>query len=253
MNDKYFGNSLDLFKYDVLTYLCNINMVGLFYVPMLTEPEKRKNDPKYSLYEVGSKNNELFELLNEAIIKELDFSFINNYLEMNIPNYKILFDRSYCNSEIISIDEIRYFTQENRSIYFSESLKIFKNWKIKRRIFFIEPDVGIDLGISRRVRSMRKMYLNTEEVLNIRSNIGKNDIICYFQHLGNPRYPLCKRHEDLVDKFGSNILIFSYERISAAMIFIFKDTELLLKFKEDLEKYKINYNEIKHLNKLKLI
>ena len=38
-------------------------------------------------------------------------------------------------------------------------------------ILFLDADVGIDLGINRRVRSMKNMYLNTDEVQKININL----------------------------------------------------------------------------------
>ena len=61
MNSKFFGNSLDLFKYDLLTFLAKTERLNLFYLAMLTKPEPKKLDPKYKLFEVGFKNEILFK------------------------------------------------------------------------------------------------------------------------------------------------------------------------------------------------
>lgn len=252
MNYKYFGNSLDLFKYDVLSYLCKNNELGLFYNSMLTEPESKKKDPKYDLFEVGSKNRELFDFLRDASKFDLDFSEINNFLNKNICNHRIILEKKIDLNSCF-IKDIKYFTEDVRKEYFSESMKEYKKWRKSNSILFIDPDVGLDLGISRRVRSNRKMYLYTEEINQIRKEIIENDIICYFQHLGNPRYSLEKRYIDLIENFGNNILIFAYERISVALIFIIKNNVIMNKIKDDLKKYKSDYEYLEHSNRIKLI
>jgi len=119
--------------------------------------------------------------------------------------------------------------------------------------FFIDPDVGIDLGVKRRVRSMKHMYLNTYEVHRINVNLKKNDFLCFFQHLGNPRFKLEDRLSLLKNEFGKYVLLFAYERISACLVFVFKDELSYLKIKNNLLDYANKYNEIKHFQRIKIL
>ena len=114
MNDKYFGNSLDLFKYDLITYLIKEENLELFYVPMLTEPEEKKLDPKYNLYEIGNKNKILLDYMlkvnNQA--NNCDFSEIENYFKDTSITYKI----------VENINK-KYFNEDIRDEYFKIQLK----------------------------------------------------------------------------------------------------------------------------------
>ena len=67
------------------------------------------------------------------------------------------------------------------------------------------------------------MYLNTDEVHKINSNIKEKDFLCFFQHLGNPRFRIEERLIMLKQEYGEYVLLFAYERISASLVFIFKN------------------------------
>ncbi len=66
MNYKYFGNALDLFKFDLLTYLSREGNEEVLYIPMITEPQPKEFDPKYLTYEIGTKNELLHQFLDQG-------------------------------------------------------------------------------------------------------------------------------------------------------------------------------------------
>lgn len=254
MNNKFFGNSLDLFKYDLLTFLTKLEKSNLFYVAMLTKPEPKKLDPKYKLFEVGIKNKTLFKFINDINRSESksQISDLSNYFSSVNVEHKIILNKSFGLENIISFENIEYFENENREQYFTNSIDIYKKQFLKT-IFFIDADVGIDLGVKRRVRSMKHMYLNTNEVHRINSNLKRNDFLCFFQHLGNPRFKLEDRLSLLRNEFGEYVLLFAYERISACLVFVFKDELSYLKIKNNLLDYANQYNEIKHFQRIKIL
>lgn len=178
MNNKYFGNSLDLFKYDVLEYIVKKNNLKLHYVPMLTEPELRKLDPKYKLYEIGVKNNNLLNFMKKVVEKKLDFNEIVNYFSFSKIDFEIILDKKYNSEKVEFINGIKYFSDENRDLYFKTALtKLNHN---QRNFVFIDPDVGIDLGVKRRVRSMRKMYVTTDEITAFKKAVMKTIFYVFF-------------------------------------------------------------------------
>lgn len=243
MNYKFFGNSLDLFKYDILTFIVKNNDYKLNYIPMLTYPEEKKNDPKYKLFEVGHKNAKLNDFINKVNSEELDVEKIDVYFnELNIR-----YD-SFFNLKNIGID---YFENSVREKYFEYILS--KVSKANDNIIFIDPDVGIDIGISRRVRSNRNMYLKKEELDLSVSSISNKSFVVFFQHLGNFRVSLDDRKESLKKFYGENILIVAYKRILASLVFVFKDHYTYLKTKDYLYTYINNYKEIEHFDKLKIL
>src|SRR5882762_6593188 len=116
MNSKFLGNSLDLYKFSVITHLMQSSKgLGLFYVPMITEPSPKERTPKYSTYELGCDHNELFKLLKKEFKKEFsEISVIKKY-----------FIRSGIHLSMLSIDtdgdsdrESIYFCEDNRKDYF---------------------------------------------------------------------------------------------------------------------------------------
>ena len=254
MNNKFFGNSLDLFKYDVLTFLLNLEKADLFYLAMLTKPEPKKLDPKYKLFEVGIKNKILFEFINEINKPEskIEINDLTNYFSSVNVKHTIVLNESFGFKNIISFENINYFENETRIDYFENSILVYKS-KISKSILFLDADVGIDLGIKRRVRSMKNMYLNAQEVHKINGNLKDKDFLCFFQHLGNPRFKIEERLDMLKHEFGKFVLMFAYERISACLVFIFKDEHEYLRIKNNLLEYMNLYNEIKHFQRIKLL
>ena len=75
MNSKYFGNALDLFKFDLLTYLATVDSLDILYVGMITKPQPKELDPKYLTYEIGDKNKKLKMFLEERFTKDSKFVF----------------------------------------------------------------------------------------------------------------------------------------------------------------------------------
>lgn len=254
MNNKFFGNSLDLFKYDLLTFLTKLEMSNLFYLAMLTKPEPKKLDPKYKLYEIGFKNEILFKFINEIISSEskLQIEDLSNYFTSVGVQHKLVLNKNFGSPNILNFENIEYFENENREKYFNNAMDIYKSQNLKT-LLFLDADVGIDLGVVRRVRSMKHMYLNSDEIHLINGNLKKNDFLCFFQHLGNPRFKIDERLIFLKKEFGDNVLLFAYERISACLVFIFKDEFNYLKIKKHLIEYMKQYEEIKHFQRIKLL
>lgn len=254
MNNKFFGNSLDLFKYDLLTFLTKLEKSNLFYLAMLTKPEPKKLDPKYKLFEVGFKNEILFKFINDINFFEskMQIQDLSNYFSSVAIEHKLVLNNNFGSANILSFDNIEYFENENREKYFNNAINIYKSQNTKT-LLFLDADVGIDLGVKRRVRSMKHMYLNSDELHRFNGNLKENDFLCFFQHLGNPRFKLDDRLNLLKKEFGDNVLLFAYERISACLVFIFKDEFNYLKIKMHLIEYMKNYQEIKHFQRIKLL
>lgn len=241
MNIKYFGNSLDLMKYDLLTCLLKGDKMLLFYIPMLTEPQEKVVDPKYLTYEIGVKNRRLYKFMTSVYEKsDADFIEITDYFESSKFEYRLILPLTYKGKHIINIDSIEYFSDQVRERYFQESFKISQELN-HSKLIFIDPDVGSDLMIKRRFRSKKDAYVKIEEVKSCVSMSGDNDIVCFFQHLGNNRYPLEDRLMDLKKEFGEFVLIVGYQKILGSLIFIFKNSKQYERYKDMIEVYMKDY------------
>ncbi|MEQ9288801.1 MAG: hypothetical protein RIG77_17905 [Cyclobacteriaceae bacterium] len=243
MNYKYFGNSLDLFKYDMLTELIKKDGAELFYIPMVTTPEERVNDPKYHKYEIGSDNKLLTDFLKNIHQDEAmrEISEIHGYFEKVSLPYKTFKPYGYL-----------HFDDEVRESYLAAALRKYKSRKEKQLVFF-DPDVGLDIGISRRARSFRKRYLLEEELLSFFTELKDGDYIGSFQHLGNTLYKPEKRADDLKEVFGDWILLAGYSRIQVGLTFIFSNEHDYNDKRDQIKQYLSNYEHLEHSNKLLLI
>src|SRR6266581_8989593 len=118
MNSKYLGNSLDLMKYDLLTHLIKeSDGLGLFYIPMLTEPKPKERNPKYETYEIGALNKPLLKLMKREYNK--DYS--------DIKSIKKYFIDSDIYLSMLNPKGIKYFREEARKDYFTEAISHYKS------------------------------------------------------------------------------------------------------------------------------
>jgi hypothetical protein len=246
MNSKFLGNSLDLYKFSVITHLMQCSKgTGLFYVPMITEPLPKERTPKYSTYELGCGHKELFKLMKKEFKKE--------FSEINV--IKKYFIKSGIHLSMLSVDDesnpkerVLYFCEENRKIYFDLAIQHYKSL-VNNTLVFIDPDIGCDVGITRRFRSYRQSYLKKTEIINIMHHLKRNDFIGYFQHLGNSNYSIDQRVKDLRESFGEWVLFIGYSRIQASLVFIFNDEATYMDKRKLIEQYYEQHNHLKHRDK----
>ncbi|MBL7845769.1 MAG: hypothetical protein JNK44_18045 [Cyclobacteriaceae bacterium] len=245
MNSKYFGNSLDLFKYDILTHiLTKSDGLSLFYIPMITSPLPKERNSKYVTYEVGVKNKKLFQMLRTEFEKEYsDISLIKSYFVSRGVHLSMLNpDGPECEGEMM------YFDETNRKEYFNQAVRHYKSL-VNNTLVYIDPDVGSDVGITRRFRSNKNMYVRRQELIQLKNGLRSEDFIAYFQHLGNSNYTVEQRLEDLQKSFGEWVLFIGYARIQAGMVLIFNDQESYVVKRKLIEDYFRDYGHLKHRDK----
>lgn len=236
MNYSYWANAPDLMKWDILSFLANVDRRGIFYVPMLTTVRKKEIDLKYLTYELGTKNEPLTNFLKTR------FSDISSQ-PLEIADYfldaKIRFN---------TFGEAEWFTDESREDYFARASKSIRSYPDKKLVF-IDPDVGSDIGIVRRFRSKKNMYLKGDDLQLLKSSIGEKDYIVYFQHTGNTKYSPKNRLADLKAQMGEYVFIAGYQRIQASLVFIFSSNSDFIDKREKLEQYFKQYDHINHKDK----
>lgn len=251
MNNKYFGNSLDLFKYSLITKLAGQDVHCLYYLGMVTEPQLKVIDPKYKIYEVGNSDIKLTSFLQS----KFDNQGINQIRSLNQ-----IFD--YHNLDYCSITEyadeskqhdrsanLGYFEDSSREEYFSYILKKLKRDQ-RNKFVFVDPDIGSTIGISRRIRNNRSAYLKIEELQKLLTITDDNSYLGYFQHLGNTNYRLADRHEDLRKQFGDYVILSGYERTQAGIVFIFKNEYDYLDKRKKINEFILEHDHIEHKDKL---
>ena len=236
---------MDLLKYDILTFLLTQSArLSLFYIPMITEPLPKERNSKYTTYELGRLNEILYQLMTEEFNKEYSYiSRIKTYFLQRGINLSML-NPDGLESETPSI----YFDEHWRKEYFESAVRHYKNLENKTLVY-VDPDVGCDIGITRRYRSNRKLYVRKLEILRIKNCLKVGDFMGYFQHLGNSNYSIENRMRDLCESFGDWVLFVGYARIQAGLVFIFNDEETYIEKRRLIENYFRQYDHLKHRDK----
>jgi hypothetical protein len=242
MNSKYFGNALDLFKFDLLTYLATVDTLDILYVGMITKPQPKELDPKYLIYEIGNKNEKLRLFLEERFTKKpnSDVHEITEYFKnMNI-NFR-MFENNGCTPE--------YFQDNFRESYFENVSNNLATLK-KNTLIYFDPDVGADIGVTRRFRSNKELYIKGEDLIRVKEKLKPTDFLGYFQHLGNTHYSIDKRIRDIKDVFGEYSLIVGYSRIQASIVLLMNDKKQFEDKREKVKSYFKNYGDLEHTEKI---
>lgn len=245
MNSKFLGNSLDLYKYSLLTHLiANSKGLGLFYVPMLTAPLPKERNPKYMTYELGCHNKPLYKLMKREFAKSYsEIKVIRNYFVSTGIHLSLLSTDS-----IFDKNGDSHFCEETRKEYFDQAVAHYRNL-VNRTLIYVDPDVGCDVGVTRRFRSNKERYVRKHEILKLKDQLRQGDSLAYFQHLGNPNYSINDRFKDLTKVFGPWILFTGYGRIQAGIVFIFNDEETYMDKRKIIEDYFRQYDHLKHRDK----
>jgi len=172
MNRKYFGDTRDLFKFDLVRHLVKSlpELAGFAFVPMLTESRtsgEKKNRTKTDLDravqsgKAGSQNRKLREQLSrlQEISGDREYlAAISDYFE----GEKILID--ICCSEP--------FTHAGRDSYLGCVFDAFP----KKSLIFFDPDTGLT------EEKADKRHLLMQELKEIHDHMDKNSILMIYQH-----------------------------------------------------------------------
>ena len=68
MKHQYFGDIIDLFKFDLLVHTCdNLGLDGITFVPMLTENDNKPDGSKrnYANAKAGTNNKQLIDFFEK--------------------------------------------------------------------------------------------------------------------------------------------------------------------------------------------
>lgn len=242
MNSKYFGNALDLFKFDLLTYLATVDSLDILYVGMITKPQPKELDPKYLTYEIGNKNKKLKMFLEERFAKtsKSDVYEIGEYFKSADIKFRVSPDNG---------QTTEYFQDKSREPYFDSVLSNITTLKNKSIIYF-DPDVGADIGVTRRFRSNKDLYIKGLDLARVKEKLRPTDYLGYFQHLGNTHYSIAKRISDIKGIFGEWSLIVGYARIQASIVLLLNSKKQYDDKHKKIREYFKNYDDLEHREKI---
>ncbi len=168
---KYFGDSRDYFKYDLITSIFKKRLVdGYVFIPMLTEPRSGNYEGNKKPVCQGDKSYELLKFIDACE---------NNSLE----HWKTWLEHhsniSYYDTKDPA-DEI-FFCHDSRSEYWGKFIPLMKR---DEALVFVDPDTGLETGSeSYRKRQGPEKYILNGELEELFRNLGRESMLMIYQHL----------------------------------------------------------------------
>jgi hypothetical protein len=173
MNRKFFGDTRDLFKLDLVYHIMkNLPELDSFtFVPMLTEDDEEAGQKKRLKKDLasavknkkaGSKNTEL--VLHMARLQEID-----NDLEY-FRGIRSLFKKE---NIMIDIFDRHKFSHTQREHYFASLFEKFP----KKSLIFLDPDIGLE------ERKPSKRHLLFDEVRKFHDRMDNHSMMMIYQHI----------------------------------------------------------------------
>ncbi len=222
MNAKFFGDSKDLFKYDLITDVIK-NFHGkidrLVIVPMLTAyyPRFKGN--------TGCRNKNLIECFRRFRTKE----DVDNYYATLKQYFKDLRESIGVKKVRVRIEKDETFSQQTRSEYFSGIFEQFP----QACILFIDPDIGV------KEHNYTAKHLSFAELKEFWDRLDNESILMIYQHFQRNRVvggsdPNSKAAA--ITRFiGISPLIIADTTVM--FIFLIKNPDLRAELREILKKY----------------
>jgi hypothetical protein len=196
MNRTYFGDTRDLFKFDLVRHIMKSlpELASFTFVPMLTESEENGGKKKSTKKDLGralkagkpgSQNRDLLAHMERLQEIEDDLEYFSTI-------------RTYFRNENILIDifDRQRFTHEKRDHYFQSVFEALP----KKSLIFLDPDTGLE------ERQPTAKHLLMTEVKKIYHRMDAGSVMMIYQHF--PRVPRDRyvkhRCEQLAELTGSD-------------------------------------------------
>ncbi|NMB78995.1 MAG: hypothetical protein GYA23_07855 [Methanomicrobiales archaeon] len=181
MNRTFFGDTRDLFKYDLVRHV--MKALGSFdsftFIPMLSEDAEKSGgkgatrdlEKAARAGKAGSQNRDL-----------LTHMYRLQEIESDLEYFQMI--HAYFKKENILVDILhkKPFSHKNRSDYFESVLSRFP----KKSLIFLDPDIGLEEA------KPSKKHLLFDEVEKIFSRMDARSVLMIYQHF--PR----EKHEGYV-------------------------------------------------------
>jgi hypothetical protein len=222
MNPRFFGDSHDLFKYDLIAWIMKElrdDLSSFTFIPMLT-----KNQPPKKKDIAGMANEELWNSFNEFRGDDAAgdyFAIISGYFQSMGVKTKIF-------KEPI-------FSKETRAKYFDA---VRAGFPVNSLIFF-DPDTGL------QDRNVSEKHLSYDELKDFYSRMDERSIIMVYQH----HYRYIHDHKNFSTEIAGKVQSIIGEKEPLAFIddntimflFLVKNPDLKQKLKRSLGLYEEKY------------
>ena len=173
MNRMFFGDTRDLFKFDLVRHIMKAfpDLLNFTFVPMLTEEVSATGTRKTRAKDLGlaqkkgragTQNVDLMETMGRLQEIDDDLEYFHGV-------------RSYFKKEHIIVDVLHRdtFSHEHRVNYFN---KMFENFPVNSLIF-LDPDTGLE------VKNPTRRHLLFDEVKKIFDRMDHQSVLIIYQHL----------------------------------------------------------------------
>jgi len=230
MKHQYFGDIIDLFKYDLLKTLSqDIGFNQILFIPLLTENDNGNDGNKrnYEKAQAGNKNHELIDFFKAKYSEhkhERNAKIIEEYFTNEGINFRF------------KPEEI--FRNKNRNEYFLNLLSSLATLDTKNQILFFDPDNGM------QVKHNKEKHIKYHELKNHLDMVCKNSVlsVIQFRHRANWEISRQKRKDDLTAEVSPFVTFIANKTI--AFYLIAKSHKRLNEVKKSLKNYKENYPDL---------
>lgn len=229
---KYFGDSRDYFKYDLITYLLKSGVISNYvFIPMLTNHRvdgEGNKTPKH----VEGKSSELLSFIDKCHTKDL--SHWERWLS------------PYANSYVTvqPVNEV-FFDDSARESYWQRFESVSKE---KNALIFLDPDTGLETGTPSYLKKMgREKYILNGELSKLAIHLDGTSVLMIYQHLPNNKHI---HEESALKKLNQAIhatnckLVLAYREDDLAFVFIMKDNATYTALSSLLEGYHENSDHV---------
>ena len=211
---KYFGDSRDYFKYDLITHILKCGFLNNYvFVPMLTDHRFDNEGNKLPRY-IKGKSQELLKYIDSCDTKDL--AHWRTWVSPFVSSYKT----------IVPVNEV-FFSDSDRMGYWGLYENILKD---KSALVFVDPDTGLETGTPGYLRRAgREKYILNEELGYLFDEVDEKSVLMIYQHLPNNKHV---HKESVVKKIeqASSVResshVMAYREDDLAFIFMVKDKSI---------------------------
>jgi hypothetical protein len=221
---KYFGDSRDFFKYDLITKVVEeVKTPCYAFIPMLTS-HRDDNEGNKRPQMIGGKSEALLEFIRDCEPKSLNHwrAWLGNRV-----NYRV--------AEPV---DNNVFADDTREMYWEANIPLLR---AKNALIFLDPDTGLQTGTKGYLEKMgREKYILQHEIELLRCCLDPSSILMVYQHLPNNKHI----HEKSVEKKMAQLRasskasqVCAYREDDLAFLFMTKNYALCNRLYSTLEKY----------------
>jgi hypothetical protein len=222
---KYFGDSRDYFKYDLITHLLKSGIFSNYtFVPMLTNHRvdgEGNKTPKH----IDGKSTELLSFIEKCESKDLEHwkrwlqPLVNSYVTVN------------------PVNEV-FFEDGTRSTYWEYFETVLST---KNALIFVDPDTGLETGKPSYLKRMgREKYILNNEIKKLSELLDEFSVLMIYQHLPNNKHihkeSVNNKIKQASEASGCS-LVLAYREDDLAFLFIAKSKATFSELRAQLECY----------------